>query len=48
MQVNLYPWAKPGQVNRIELWYRTPEETAKQKMIVKSVRVGAVSRRPAQ
>jgi len=45
MQVNLHPWAKPGEVNRIELWPRTPEDTAKSKMIVKSVRIGAVSRK---
>jgi hypothetical protein len=42
MQINLYPWAKPGQSNRIELWPRTPEETAKARMIVKSVRIGTV------
>jgi hypothetical protein len=42
MQINLYPWAKTGQSNRIELWPRTPEEVAKTKMIVKSVRIGAV------
>ena len=42
MQINLYPWAKAGQSNRIELWPRTPEEVAKTKMIVKSVRIGAV------
>jgi hypothetical protein len=45
MQVNLYPWAKPGQTNRIELWPRSPEETASQKMIVQHVRIGTV--RPA-
>ena len=28
MQINLYPWAKAGRSNRIELWPRTPEETA--------------------
>ena len=43
MQVNLYPHAKPGQVNRIELWPRTPEEMAKVRMVVKGVRVGVVA-----
>lgn len=42
MQVNLYPYAKPGQVNRIELWGRGPGEIAQQRMIVKSVRIGTV------
>jgi hypothetical protein len=42
MQINLYPWAKAGQPNRIELWLRTPEETAQTRMIVKRVRIGAV------
>jgi hypothetical protein len=42
MQINLYPWVKPGQSNRIEIWPRTPEETAKVKMIVKGVRIGVV------
>ena len=42
MQINLYPWAKPGASNRIELWPRTPEETATARMIVKSVRIGTV------
>ncbi len=42
MQVNLYPWARPGQANRIELWPRTPEETPSQKMVVDRVRIGTV------
>jgi hypothetical protein len=42
MQVNLYPWARPGEVNRIELWSYRPQEQAQQRMIVKSVRIGAV------
>jgi hypothetical protein len=42
MQVNLYPWARLGEVNRIELWSYRPQEQAQQKMIVKSVRIGAV------
>ena len=42
MQINLYPWAKPGEVNRIELWPLRPDETARQKMVVKSVRIGVV------
>ena len=45
MQVNLHPWAKPGEINRIELWPRTPEDTPKSKLIVKSVRIGTVSRK---
>ena len=45
MQVNLHPWARPGEINRIELWPRTPEETTRLKMTVKSVRIGAVSRK---
>jgi hypothetical protein len=40
MQVNLAPWARPGQLNRIELWPRTPEETARLKMVVRAVRIG--------
>ncbi len=48
MQVNLYPWAKPGAINRIELWPRSPGEIAKQKLIVKTVRIGTVPRRPAR
>jgi hypothetical protein len=40
MQVNLYPWAKAGEKNRIELWPRTLETTARERMIVKSVRIG--------
>lgn len=40
MQLNLYPWVKAGEKNRIELWPRTPETTARQRMIVKSVRIG--------
>ena len=39
-QVSLYPWAKPGEANRIELWPRTPEDTAKARMAVQGVRVG--------
>ena len=42
MQVNLYPWAKPGQTNRIELWPRTPEEHAAAEMTVERVRIGTV------
>ena len=42
MQVNLYPWAKPGQTNRIELWPRSPEETPGQWMMVDRVRIGTV------
>lgn len=42
MQVNLYPFIRPGEVNRIELWGRTPADTAQQRMIVKSVRLGTV------
>ena len=40
MQINLYPWAKAGAMNRIELWPRTPETTPRLRMIVKSVRIG--------
>ena len=40
MQVNLQLWAKAGEKNRIELWPRTPETTPRQRMIVKSVRLG--------
>ena len=40
MQVNLYPWAKPGEVNRLELWPRTPEDTPSLKMVVQRVRIG--------
>jgi len=43
MQVNLYPFIKPGEVNRIELWGRSPSEIAQQRMVVKSVRLGTVS-----
>jgi len=42
MQVNLYPWAKPGQTNRIELWPRTPEETPSLRMVVDRVRIGTL------
>ncbi len=42
MQVNLYPWAKPGQTNRIELWPRTPEDTPSVRMVVDRVRIGTV------
>jgi len=42
MQVNLYPWAKTGAVNRIELWPRTPEETPSARMVVRRVRIGTV------
>ncbi|MFC1596386.1 sugar-binding domain-containing protein [Planctomycetota bacterium] len=42
MQVNLYPWAKPGETNRIELWPRTPEDTPSLKMVVQRVRIGTV------
>ncbi len=42
MQVNLYPWAKPGQTNRVELWPRTPEETPSLRMVVDRVRIGTV------
>ncbi len=42
MQVNLYPWAKPGQVNRIELWPDSLEAAPTRRMIVRNVRVGAV------
>lgn len=45
MQVNLHPWAKPGERNQIELWPRTPEETARQKMIVRAARIGIVNRK---
>jgi hypothetical protein len=48
MQVNLYPWAKPGESNRIELWPRSPGEIAKQKFTVNTVRLGTLPRRPAQ
>jgi hypothetical protein len=40
MQISLYPWAKAGETNRIELWPRTPETTARLRMIVKNVRIG--------
>jgi hypothetical protein len=42
MQVNLYPWARPGQANRIEIWPRTPEETPTQRMAIDRVRIGTV------
>ena len=45
MQINLYPWAKPGEVNRIELWPLRSDEIAKQKMVVKSVRIGVVPKK---
>ena len=45
IQINLYPWAKPGEVNRIERWPRTPDETARLKMTVKAVRIGTVERK---
>ena len=48
MQVSLYPWAKPGAINRIELWPRSPEEIAKQKLIVKTVRIGTLPCHPAR
>ena len=49
MQVNLYPWAKPGQTNRIELWPRTPEDTPSLKMVVERVRIGtAGGRKPSR
>jgi hypothetical protein len=41
MQVNLYPWARPGQENSVELWHYTPESTPRVKMVVKAVRIGA-------
>lgn len=44
MQVNLYPWALPGQENCIELWPREPQDTPKVKMVVKGVRIGITSR----
>jgi hypothetical protein len=44
MQINLYPFIKPGQVNRIELWPRDPENMATVKMSVKSVRIGVVGK----
>ena len=44
MQVNLYPWARPGQTNRIELWPRTPENTPSARMVVDRVRIGTVGR----
>ena len=44
MQVNLYPWAKPGALNRIELWPRASGETAQQKFAVNVVRLGTVPR----
>ena len=43
MQVNLYPYVKPGEVNRIELWGRDPGGIAQQKMSLKSVRIGRVA-----
>jgi hypothetical protein len=42
MQVNLYPWAKPGQTNRIELWPRTPQDAPSLKIMVDRVRIGTV------
>jgi hypothetical protein len=45
MQVNLYSWARPGQINRIELWPRTPEDTPSLKMMVEHVRIGTVGGR---
>jgi len=42
MQVNLYPWAKAGRINRIELWPRTPEDTPAAKITVQQVRIGTV------
>jgi hypothetical protein len=44
MQVNLCPWARPGEENTIELWHYTPNSTPTVKMTVKAVRVGTVSR----
>jgi hypothetical protein len=44
MQVNLYPWARLGQENCVELWPREPQETPKVKMVVKAVRIGVASR----
>ena len=40
MQVNLYPWARPGQTNRIELWPRTPEDVPSLTIAVDRVRIG--------
>jgi hypothetical protein len=42
MQVNLYPFIKPGQANHIELWPRTLETVPTEKMVGKSVRIGRV------
>ena len=41
MQINLYPWAKAGE-KRIASSYgpATPETTARQRMVVKGVRIG--------
>lgn len=44
MQVNLYPWIRPGETNTIELWGRSPGDIATQRMVVKSVRLGTVTR----
>jgi len=48
MQVNLYPWAQPGQVNRIELWPDSMEAAPTRRLIVHSVRVGAMARGSAR
>jgi hypothetical protein len=42
MQVNLYPWAKPGQVNRIELWPDSLEAAPVRPLSVRRVQVGMV------
>ncbi len=43
MQANLYPYIIPGQPNKIELWPREPEGTARVKVIVKKVRIGTIT-----
>jgi hypothetical protein len=42
MQVSLYPFIQPGATNRIELWSRSPNGIAEQKMVVKHARLGTL------
>jgi hypothetical protein len=40
MQINLFPYVRPGQVNRIELWPREPEKTPQRLLQVERVAIG--------
>ncbi|MBI5835068.1 MAG: hypothetical protein HZB16_22415 [Armatimonadetes bacterium] len=46
MQVSLYPYLKAGQINRIELWGRSPS-TAQQRMVVRRARLGTLPLAPS-